>query len=187
MTTQEALASTRSRYHGQRMSEAEYLALPDEKPYLEYVDGVVLQKPMPTRGHGWLAGRLIFQFGLYAQTAGGNYGPEIRMRLPSSGNYRLPDTAYWSAARVAARDPLPTLAVGVRSPGQSISELRRKCRAFREAGVDACWIIDPIRKIAEVFEGERDRALVPGDGVLECASMPGFRVHLADLFSNLEP
>ena len=35
-----------SRYHGVRMSPEQYLALPEVKPYLEYVDGVVLQKPM---------------------------------------------------------------------------------------------------------------------------------------------
>lgn len=33
------------------MSESEYLALPEEKPYLEYIDGVVLQKPMPNKSH----------------------------------------------------------------------------------------------------------------------------------------
>ena len=47
-----------SKYHGRRMTEEEYLALPEEKPYLEYVDGVVLQKPVPDDLHG----RLIMFF-----------------------------------------------------------------------------------------------------------------------------
>ena len=44
-----------SKYHGVRMTPEEYLALPEEKPYLEYIDGMVVQKPMPTNEHAKLA------------------------------------------------------------------------------------------------------------------------------------
>jgi len=40
------------------MTPEQYLALPQEKPYLEYVDGMVLQKLMPTFDHGALVIRL---------------------------------------------------------------------------------------------------------------------------------
>ena len=53
-----------SKYHGVRMTPEEYLALPEEKPYLEYVDGVVLQKPMPNEEHG----RIAFRIGFLIQT-----------------------------------------------------------------------------------------------------------------------
>ena len=40
------------------MTPAEYLALPEEKPYLEYVDGMVMQKPRPSKIHSMLALRI---------------------------------------------------------------------------------------------------------------------------------
>ena len=44
-----------SKYHGVRMTPEQYLALPEEKPYLELIDGVVEQKPMVNADHGRVA------------------------------------------------------------------------------------------------------------------------------------
>jgi Uma2 family endonuclease len=67
-----------------------------------------------------------------------------------------------------------------------MNELRAKCRSFRAAGVDACWIIDPEDRRAYVFEGDRDAEELPADGILESAYLPGFRLSLADLFAVLD-
>jgi Uma2 family endonuclease len=80
-------------------------------------------------------------------------------------------------------DSIPSVAVEVRSRGQSMRILRDKCRAFRDAGVVTCWLIDPDRRTAELFEGDADAVAVT---VLESAAMPGFSVALADLFKVLE-
>ncbi len=45
------------------MTEAEYLALPETKPYLEFVDGEVLQKAMPDSTHGDSLGKSMDAFG----------------------------------------------------------------------------------------------------------------------------
>lgn len=188
VTTQQAeraaIERSPSPYHGLRMSEAEYLALPEEKPYLEYVDGVVLQKPMPNWDHTLLAGELIIEFGAYQRVHGGATGPEFRARLPRVGNHRLPDVSFWAADRPKGDSSLPTLVVEIRSPGQTMNELRAKCRSFIAAGVDACWIIDPVSRTAEVFEGDDVRPIGPG-GTLESAAMPGFSLPLADLFARI--
>lgn len=81
------------------MSEDEFLSLPEEKPYLEYVDGVVLQKPTPTKQHRALVEALVFEIGLYRRQFGGAAGPEGRVRLPDGSGFRLPDTAYWAPGR----------------------------------------------------------------------------------------
>ncbi len=175
-----------SRYHGRRMTEAEFLALPEEKPYLEYVDGVVLQKPMPNKPHSQLVKFIIIAIGLYERVRGGDSGPESRVRLHDGSGFRLPDTAYWAPGRVWSDDSLPSLAVEVRSPGQTMAELRRKCRSFRANGVDTCWLIDPVSRTAEVFEGDRDAEQLPADGSLESAVMPGFSLSLAELFAALD-
>src|SRR5687768_7212702 len=174
-----------SKYHGRRMTEAQYLALPEEKPYLEYVDGVVLQKPMPNSQHRKLANYIVIEIGLYERQHGGDSGPEGRVRLPDGSGYRLPDTAYWAPGRPSGDDSLPSLAIEVRSPDQTLAELRRKCRAFRANGVDACWLIDPVARTAEVFEGERDGEQLDANGVLTTQVMPVFELSLSDLFAVL--
>ena len=175
-----------SKYHGRRMSESEYLALPEEKPYLEYVDGVVLQKPMPNRAHVLLIEELIFAIGAYRRRHGGSSGPEGRVRMPDGGGFRIPDAAFWSPSRPHEDDSVPSLAIEVRSPGQALAELRRKCRAFRENGVDVCWLIDPSSRSVEVFEGDRDGEYLAPEATLETLVMPGFSLPLTELFAVLD-
>ena len=88
------------------MTPEQYLALPEEKPYLEYVDGMVLQKPMPTEDHGALS----FEIGLYIRRWTGdggesNLGVEVRTRLGELPNFRtaavinLLSSTYWESPR----------------------------------------------------------------------------------------
>jgi Uma2 family endonuclease len=189
-TTRAALPAPRpkgvSRYHGARMTEEEYLSLPEEKPYLEYIDGVVLQKPMANADHGRIVGELNFQFGTYIRSHGGDFGPERRSRLGDIPGYRVPDTCYWASGRPSGNDSIPTLAVEVRSPGQAMSELRAKCRVYRATGVEACWLIDPITRTAEVFEGGVNGKRLPADGALEATSLPGLSIPLPELLAVLD-
>ena len=168
------------------MTEAECLALPEVKPYLEYVDGVVLEKPIPNAQHRKLVKKVVVAIALYEDVHGGDSGPEGRVRLPDGSGYRLPDTAYWAPGRPSGDDSLPSLAVEVRSPDQTLAELRRKCRAFRANGVDACWLIDPTSRTVEIFEGDRDAEPLTSEGVLRTEVMPGFELPLAQLFAVLK-
>ena len=80
-------------------------------------------------------------------------------------------------------DSIRSVAGEVRSPGQSVAMLREKCRAFRAAGVDTCWLIDPVARTAEMFEGDADGRRVT---VLESVAMPGFVLPLDELFKVLD-
>jgi Uma2 family endonuclease len=166
------------------MSEREYLALPEEKPYLEYIDGVVEQKAMVNRDHGGVVGQLDGWFFLYSREHGGEFGPERRVAL-GTGDYYLPDTAYWAADAPSGDDTIPTVAVEVRSPGESMRQLRDKCRAYLREGSAAAWLLDPETRTVEVFEGKTARRLREGD-TLTCAAMPGFELPLAQLFGVLD-
>lgn len=165
------------------MTPEEYLALPEEKPYLEYVDGMVLQKPMPNEDHSLLAMEVGFRLKLWTTSFGGRVGVEARTRLGVLPNFRLPDVSYWSQGTARGDDTLPNLAVEIRSPGQTMGELRQKCRFYRSMGVDACWLIDPVSCTAEAFEGERDAVAVE---VLAAGCLPGFVLPLATLFAVLD-
>lgn len=171
------------------MSEAAYLALPEEKPGLEYWDGVVYQKTVGDLRHGRVQVLLAVLLGLYERDRGGWTMTEIRTQFLGRG-FRLPDAAYWSAAKGLGDDPRfalpPTLAIEVRSPGESRAAQRRKCREMRAHGVDVCWLIDPVARTAERFEGDIDGEAVATDGVLQSPLLPGFAVPLAELWAGME-
>jgi Uma2 family endonuclease len=171
------------------MSEAEYLALPEEKPYLEYVDGVAVQKAMPNRTHGRLQRKALVEFDRYGESHGGECWAEGRVWLPGSGDYRLPDVAYWAADKPQGDDRRslpPTVAIEIASPGESVDAQRAKCRAFRQNGVDVCWLIDPETRSVEVFEGDRDGVPLTSGGALTSVHLPDFVLPLAALWSVLD-
>lgn len=168
------------------MTPEQYLALPGEKPYLEYIDGMVVQKPMPNKVHSRLCAWISHLILTWVSENGGAAGVEARTKAGELPNYRLPDVSFWKPGYAGSDDDPPTLAIEIRSPDQTLTELRTKCRFFRNNGVEACWLIDPASRSAEAFEGERDGEPVASDGVLTAACLPGFELHLAELFSALD-
>jgi Uma2 family endonuclease len=168
------------------MSEAEYLALPEEKPYLEYVDGVVVQKAMGDWNHSDLVVELVFLLRMFAQRFGGRPGTERRSRLENRGNYRLPDVEYTVPGGPVDENSVPTLAIEVRSPDETIASQQRKCLMWIEAGVVEAWLVLPRTRTIEVFEaGGRRRTLGESD-VLVSAGVPGLEIDLAALFKVLD-
>lgn len=169
----------------------EYLALPEEPPYLEYVDGEVIEKAMPNRDHGAIAEELALHLGPYRRRRGGMSGPEIRVAFDADGRreFRLPDYAYWAPSKPQGSETMalpPTLAVEIRSPDESLRGLQAKCRYYRRHGVDVAWLIDPGARTVAVFEGERDGEVLSGDAVLESSFLPSFRLRLIDMFAALD-
>ena len=93
-----------SKYHGKRMSLAEYEALPEEKPYLEYWDGVVLQKPVPREDHWMLQGILTMRIVTYALQVGGFAGPR-RRSFGVRGHVRALKRRHVAALQKSGRAP----------------------------------------------------------------------------------
>lgn len=173
-----------------RLSVEEYLALPEEKPYRELVNGEARPKMAPDRRHSDIAVALLEAFAVYRREHGGHSAVEGRVAFadPRDPRVLLPDVSCYAPGRERGGVVLtpPTLAVEIRSEGQSLNELREKCRYYRAHGVDAAWLIDPDTRTAELFEGARDGVTLPLDGTLESAFLPGFRLPLPDLFAALD-
>ena len=172
-----------SKYHGVRMTPEEYLALPEEKPYLEYVNGMVLQKPMPNQHHGLLAFRIGHLIQLWLGAAPARIAVEVRARLGDL-MYRLPDLSYWRPEAPFGDQEPPSLAVEVRSPDQALEALREKCRNYIRSGVETCWLIDPLSRTAEIYEGRKKSGTAVATLRAEC--LPGFELALTDLFAILD-
>lgn len=176
-----------------RVSVGEYLATPEEKPYLEYADGILVPKMAPDFRHTGLAGELVYRFRDYSRRHGGFAGPEPRVEFQAAdgGTYfRLPDVAWW-APGLAVEGPRamvpPTIAVEIRSSGQSLDELRQRCRFYVANGVDAAWLVDPDTRTVECLEADADAPVAYRDGgTLEPRQLPGFALPVADLFAAID-
>ena len=187
------------RYTGQmttpvkvRVSEEEYLAtMTGEKPSLEFVNGEVFQKPMTKKSHNEVAMALYDALRVHRRRQGGYVTWEATTNVSADDDrrYRVPDLSYWTRETpVSQPDDVylpPTLAVEVRSEGQSLADLRAKCHEYRARGVDVCWLIDPGHRTVEVFEAGREGEMLAGDGVLESAAVPGFRMAVQELWAAL--
>jgi Uma2 family endonuclease len=168
------------------MTEADYLALDDaEETDLEYYDGAAWRKGFVDRNHGVLAGQLTFALELHCRGQGGEQGPERRVLL-NDGRYQKPDAAYWLPGIPKGNDSLPTLAIEVRSPDETMASQRRKCRRYRESGIPVTWLIDPISRTAEVFEDDLDGEPVPAGGMLRSELIPGLEISLTELWAALD-
>lgn len=123
---------------------------------------------------------------------------EVMFRLGPGGAQRRPDVAFvafdrWPFTDLPADDPaafdaIPNLAVEVASPTNPGQEIDQKVEEYFQAGVQAVWVVFPVRRRVHVYEGP-DRARILGAaGELDGgAAVPGFRLPIAELFAALMP
>ena len=136
------------------VSVEEYLAI-SEKPYFEYLDGVLRQKAWPMYNHSQMEGRLpnlINQahLGLVAV-------PELTLKV-SERIYLIPDVAVLRVSEI--EKPYPTkpvfLCIEILSPEDRFSNTVAKCEEYHAWGVPFCWIVDPDDKQCwEYHAGDR--------------------------------
>lgn len=161
----------------------------------ELIDGEIIEKSGPGGVHGRIAIRLgsyllIFaeQHNLGIVTAETGYHP-----AQDRYNLLLPDVAFISFDR--APDPFPEkfvpappdLAVEIRSPSNSIAELREKAQRYLGMGTTRVWIVLPDEQSVEVCRltesGEimRER-FGPADTLSGSNVLPGFTLNVRSIF-----
>jgi Uma2 family endonuclease len=77
---------------------------------------------------------------------------------------------------------VPDLAVEIVSPNDNFSELEEKVDEYLEKGISLIWLIDPQKKRAWVYEGERRLPLTVKDTLVGGDVLPGLQIPLAELF-----
>lgn len=123
----------------------------DEKPTCEYVDGVLIPKPMGTKKHSQIQANLT-TFVRVNFKGVLNPLPELTTRLRET-NFYVPDIAVEELSKpIPGRYPGPKdpvlLCVEIVSPPDRIGKLFGKCEAYHAWGVPYCWVIDPERRLA---------------------------------------
>ena len=177
-----------------RLTLAEFLELPEEKPALEYLDGVVTRKVAPQFDHGVTQGeltRLVNNMTVPRRLA--IAVPELRTTYAEAS--LVPDVAIYRWDRVPRdesgrlrSDPLipPDIAVEIRSPSQTRRELLAKCAWYLEHGVKVTLLFDPNRRSITVMRsGTPALVLREGDTLDLSDIVSDLILNVADLFETL--
>ncbi|MCC7369707.1 MAG: Uma2 family endonuclease [Chloroflexi bacterium] len=170
------------------MSLQEFLALPEEKPALEFQDGVVTQKMAAKPVHGSIQSfllRTIDQFArprrlgiVFAETrfAHDNWSP-------------VPDVAFYRreslTVRRAPRDftAAPDLAIEILSPGQTVNDLLQKSLDYLARGTLVAVVVSPPDETVLVVRQGETLAVLRGDRRINLDDvLPGLQLTVEQLF-----
>jgi len=178
-----------------RVSLADYLALKECKPYLELIDGEVVQRSMPSYSHATIVTELVTELGIYLRTS-----PEARVTTEMRHLQRadewvfLPDISVTLTARLSTppaqlRGPIevvPALAIEVLSPDDQPGRVSQKIAHYMASGVRLLWVIDPEDERITVWEPGKIPRDLAAPAVLSAAPvLAGFELDLAALFAHL--
>lgn len=178
----------------ERMTADEFLARPEDSTCRrELIDGRLVEMDMPRPRHQIVSGELHFALESWRRAdpaARGLVLLPVDIRI-DDGTVVGPDLCWFAApTRVDVNrigQPIPDLAVEVRSPSTWTYDIGTKQRIYDEAGVPELWLVD----IASVHVRRRSAPGVRFDVELEvtCGEdltsprLPGFRLSVAGLFS----
>jgi Uma2 family endonuclease len=133
---------------------ADFLALPETQPASEYIDGQILQKPMPKGKHSRIQSKLTAFINAVTEPLK-TASAFTELRCTFDGRSIVPDISVFAweriprdeAGEVADRFLLaPDWAIEILSPDQSHAQLFKKLRHCFQHGTTAGWIIDPTDK-----------------------------------------
>jgi Uma2 family endonuclease len=80
-------------------------------------------------------------------------------------------------------DVAPELVVEILSPGDQWSEITEKLEDYFSAGVLQVWLVDPRRKVVQVFRSIQDSILLhEHDALPEAPFLPGFNLQVSEIF-----
>ena len=179
---------------GRRLTLDEFLALPEEKPALEYVDGEVVQKVSPQSWHSALQAEWTVDLRAVARPGRlAHVFPEHRSTY--GGRSTVPDVAVYRWGRIPrdARGRLvnqvripPDLAIEIVSPDQSLRELDARCRWYVANGVVVALLTNPDDETVRERRPGTEPRVLSGSDVLDLGdALPGFTLVVGELFAVL--
>jgi len=179
------------------MTNAEYMAMPDDDKRYELHEGVLIEQPSAAVIHALIVSLLVMMVGndIRGQKLGRVFGDNLDYLL-GEGIILKPDVSFVAASRVEGGLPnyfhfAPDLAVEVLSPSNSASEISYKVITYLRYGSRLIWIIDPAQKIVTVHEPGTEgtilsRVLTRDDTLTGGEILPDFRLLVREIFDEME-
>jgi Uma2 family endonuclease len=179
------------------MTIEEFLALPDD-PNVErwLINGELRERPMTLRNrfHCYSMTRIARFLDTWLdeqpQPRGQILTGDAGVRLKEEPGFLFGvDVVYFAADVLTSQsgestivEGIPTLAVEILSPSDTIEEVNEKIDAFLNSGVPLVWILDPHRRTVTVHRPGHEPALATVRQELTAEVLPGFRVVVGKLF-----
>ena len=138
---------------------------------------------------------LIVDLGIWARADGTGkvFDSSAGFTLPN-GAVRAPDVAWirldrWRAVPAEARKRFasicPDFVAELRSPSDSLAEVRRKMVEYIDQGAHLGWLIDPIRGAVEVYRPRREAEVLERPATLSGEDvLPGFVLELRGILGD---
>jgi Uma2 family endonuclease len=131
-------------------------------PDKEYVDGVLVDRAMPTFAHGVLQMLLIQYFAQFQESLGFLAVPEVRTQIVERARYRIPDVLLYKLPHAGGTvvDTPPGSVIEILSPEDRIRQTLDRYRDYADFGVLEIVQMDPERFVAHRY---KDGSLIQTD------------------------
>ena len=175
----------------------EFLQLPETEPASEYIDGLIIQKPMPQGEHSVIQTELAPAINLVVKSKQVARA-FTELRCTFGGRSTVPDIAVFLWGRIPRKENggvanafsiAPDWTIEILSPDQKTTRVTKNILHCLKHGTQMGWLIDPEDK--SVFVYVTDRAIEVGVFDEPEASLPvpefaqGFELTVEGLFSWL--
>jgi Uma2 family endonuclease len=177
------------------MTLAEFLLLPETKPASEFINGQIVQKPMPLGKHSLIQSEL-------STNINAAFKPPrlvrafIELRCSFGDRAIVPDVTVFTSNRIPRDEngdianvfPIaPDWTIEILSPEQSTAKVTKNILHCLQYGTQMGWLIDPADR--SVFVYTPDRVPQVFDESIDLLPVPefaqDFQLTLGDLFSWL--
>jgi Uma2 family endonuclease len=177
------------------MTLAEFLLLPETKPANEFIDGQIIQKPMPQGKHSLIQSELTTNIN-------SAFKPQRLVRAFSElrcnfgGRSTISDVTVFTNDRIPRDEDgdianvftiAPDWTIEILSPEQSQTKVTKNILHCLENGTQMGWLIDPAER--SVFVYAADRSTQVFDEEIDTLPVPefakDFQITLGDLFGWL--
>ncbi|HEY9861627.1 MAG TPA: Uma2 family endonuclease [Candidatus Obscuribacterales bacterium] len=171
----------------------EFLALPETKPASEYIDGEVIQKPMPKARHSRLQGKLTDAINRVAEEQRIAYAfPELRCTF--AGRSIVPDSAVLRWEQIQFNEDgepvddvcvAPAWTIEILSPEQSPNRVTGSILHCLKQGCELGWLVDPGDRSILVFLPQQQPELRHGNDALTVLDGVELQLTAEQIFSWL--
>lgn len=178
----------------QSITLSEFLQLPETKPAREYINGEIIQKPMPKGRHSRLQGKLYAAINQTAEDAKIAYAfPELRCSF--GGRSIVPDVAVFQWRRIPFTvnhdvpdnfDLPPDWTIEILSPEQKPNKFIGNILHCLQHGSRLGWFIDPDNLSILVFLTQQQPVLLQGKDSLPVLSEIELTLTVNQVFSWLK-